>query len=70
MAQSGYNRRRDNPRGEPTRTLTLSQVKQIEASVQELKHQAAQWEAKARQSEAAAAEAMTPRAEVLCIPPA
>jgi molecular chaperone GrpE len=63
MAQSDFNRRRGNPRGEPTRTLTLSQIKQIEASFEELEQKAAQWESKARQWEAAAAEAQTSAAE-------
>ena len=41
---------------EPTRTLTVSQIKQIEASLQELERKATQWEARAREWEAAAAE--------------
>ena len=63
MAQSDYNRRRGTPRGEPTRTLTQTQIKQIEASFRELEQKVTQWETKARQWEAAAAEVMTNSAE-------
>lgn len=41
---------------EPIRRLTVSQIKQIEASLQELEQKATQWEAKAREWEAVAAE--------------
>jgi molecular chaperone GrpE len=41
---------------EPTRRLTVSQIKQIEASLEELERRASQWEAKAREWEAVAAE--------------
>ena len=57
MAPSGYNRRRDNPRGKPTRTLTFGQIKQIETPFQELKQEIAQWKSEAGRWEAAAAEA-------------
>jgi len=63
MAQSNYYRRQSNPRGEQTRTLTLSQIKQIEASFEELEQKAAKLESKARQWEAAAAEAQASSAE-------
>ena len=49
-------RNRGSPGREPTRTLTVSQIKRIEASLEEFEQKAAQWEAKAREWEAAAAE--------------
>jgi molecular chaperone GrpE len=53
---SYYDRYRRSPGREPTRTLTASQINQIEASLQELEQKAALWEAKAREWEAAASE--------------
>ena len=52
-----------NPRGEPARTLTADQLRQIEAQFQEMERRAAQWEARARELEAALARAQTQAAE-------
>lgn len=53
---SYYDRHRRPAGREATRTLTVSQIKQIEASLQELEQKATLWEAKAREWEATAAE--------------
>jgi molecular chaperone GrpE len=51
-----YDPYRRGPRREPTRTLTLDQIRQIEATLQELEQEAAKWKELARKWEAAAEE--------------
>lgn len=52
-----------NPRGEPARTLTADQLRQIEAQFQEVEQRAARWEARAQELESALARAQTQAAE-------
>ena len=51
-----YDPYRRGPRSQPTRTLTLDQIQQIEATLQELEQEAAKWKELARKWEAAAKE--------------
>lgn len=51
-----YDPYRRNPRRQPTRTLTMDQIKQIEATLQELEGEAAKWKDLALKWEAAAKE--------------
>jgi molecular chaperone GrpE len=51
-----YDPYRRDPRRQPTRTLTLDQIQQIEATLQELEQEAAKWKELARKWEAAAKE--------------
>jgi molecular chaperone GrpE len=53
---SYYDRSRHNPRYQPTRRFTHSQIKQIEATLQELQQEAAKWKETARKWEAVARE--------------
>lgn len=53
---SYYNRYQRDPRQGPTRTLTLDQIKQIEATLQELEQEATKWKQLAQQWEATAKE--------------
>ncbi|MEA3337122.1 MAG: nucleotide exchange factor GrpE [Chloroflexota bacterium] len=59
MRRSDYDDylRRQRAQGEPTRTLTASQLKQIENAFEEVKQQAKQWETAAREWETAAKKA-------------
>ena len=51
-----YDPYRRSPRRQPTRTLTMDQIKQIEATLQELEGEASKWKELARKWEAAAKE--------------
>jgi len=51
-----YDPYRRSPRRQPTRTLTIDQIKQIEATLQELEREAAQWKDLARKWETTANE--------------
>jgi len=51
-----YDPYRRSPRRQPTRTLTLDQIKQIEATLQELEQEAVKWKELAGKWEAAAKE--------------
>ncbi|MCJ7660881.1 MAG: nucleotide exchange factor GrpE [Anaerolineales bacterium] len=53
---SYYDRSPRRPRPQPTHRLTVSQIKQLEASLQELEREVARWKERARQWEAAAKE--------------
>ena len=60
---SNYDRHRRSPGRGPTQTLTVSQIKQIEASLQELEQKATLWEAKAQELETVAAQGQEQAAE-------